>query len=528
MSKKGHQWKYLRYFCFRFGEPWSFPSRESLKRVFPLSSNIVAMLAVILLSSCANPEREHQERMELVQEALDLGLIDTASAELAGVPPEFQSRTEVLAARAEIAEAEGRAEEAGELFLELADRDPGDETLLRRAFENFLEADARSRALAVLPRFLGDEDKALWKVKAELHEAGEEYRPALDAYLHLRRIGAEDEIEDLPLRIGRLFKWLDNPARAEDFLAEAKEAPDPEIRREAALLHLAVVYQRERWEESLELLEKLDRDYPGALEGSPWAPIRGELEKWQEAREEAARAAEEPLLDEDPEAEDPEEAAEPEPATDPDPQEEEPIEEPGEAVATEAAVTDTEEAPPEETEEEPSRKLDVEEEELPPLEPEIEEPEVETARDRAARLVDESRYDEAIALYWELLTDQIDDQDLWFGISKAFYGNQAYRDAEMAAREALRRDRENLRYVLNYLQAVQANRSPERFMQELTDAYRRFPDSPDILLALARAYTTVVVNDRNAALFYRRFLERAPNHPEAGEAREELLRLGFD
>ncbi len=148
-----------------------------------------------------------------------------------------------------------------------------------------------------------------------------------------------------------------------------------------------------------------------------------------------------------------------------------------------------------------------------------------TAFDLAIDLANAGRHDEAIREYWKILADGVDQPDVWNRLSRSYRANRAWSDAEATALEAMRREPRNIVYTFDYLKAVENSRSPERFLEELERAYTRIPNSPDLVLALARAYVDIDGNARNAAVYYRLFLEMAPTHPEAFSAEQELAVL---
>ena len=63
-------------------------------------------------------------------------------------------------------------------------------------------------------------------------------------------------------------------------------------------------------------------------------------------------------------------------------------------------------------------------------------------------------------------------------------------------------------------------------INEMEAAYRKFPENPEIILVLARAYAGEG-NRRNAVLLYRRFLELVPaSHPTRQAVQDELSAIG--
>lgn len=120
------------------------------------------------------------------------------------------------------------------------------------------------------------------------------------------------------------------------------------------------------------------------------------------------------------------------------------------------------------------------------------------------------------------LKERPEDAAAWSALSDAHFALQEFEWSETTALEAIRRDRENVLYTLQFLKAAQKTMEPPQFLNELRKARRNFPNYPDITLAVARGYRTIARNYRNAAALYEEFLRQAPDHPQAGQAREEL------
>jgi cytochrome c-type biogenesis protein CcmH/NrfG len=80
--------------------------------------------------------------------------------------------------------------------------------------------------------------------------------------------------------------------------------------------------------------------------------------------------------------------------------------------------------------------------------------------------------------------------------------------------------------VLQFIRAAQRTMDSERLLREMEQAYRTFPNQPEIILVLARAYRDAG-NLRNASLLYRKFLEVVPaDYPARMDVESELRNLG--
>jgi len=137
----------------------------------------------------------------------------------------------------------------------------------------------------------------------------------------------------------------------------------------------------------------------------------------------------------------------------------------------------------------------------------------------------ERAYDRAIRAYWQALGQANERADIWNDLSRVYLAANQPANAEATALEAMRLAPDNDRYALDYLRIVQRAKSRRELLEELQDARERFPGSPEIALSLARAQERVADNSEAARRLYREFLDMAPGHPLAPEARKALERL---
>ncbi|WP_309385817.1 tetratricopeptide repeat protein [Cerasicoccus frondis] len=145
--------------------------------------------------------------------------------------------------------------------------------------------------------------------------------------------------------------------------------------------------------------------------------------------------------------------------------------------------------------------------------------------DRAKLAYEAEDYMTAIRFYREAIASDYRNAELAYNLSRAYYNNGQYREAEIYASEATRLAPNDVRYTLNYLRAIQRTMSRDALMRELVKAKERFPNSPDITLALGRAYEVIMGNTRNARFLYEEFVQMAPNHPRAADIQAKLQTL---
>lgn len=140
----------------------------------------------------------------------------------------------------------------------------------------------------------------------------------------------------------------------------------------------------------------------------------------------------------------------------------------------------------------------------------------------ARNLMRDGDYAQAAKLLHRATASAPDDARIWADLADALFRAGDYRFSEAAALEASRLAPDDSRYALLFLRSAQKVREPRRFFKELVNAHRKFPSDPDIILSLARGYRYIASDRRSAAILYRQFLERAPNHPLADTVRSEL------
>lgn len=139
------------------------------------------------------------------------------------------------------------------------------------------------------------------------------------------------------------------------------------------------------------------------------------------------------------------------------------------------------------------------------------------------------RTDEAIRLYRNYLARDNQNADAWneFSVTALKAGDTG--QALAASLEATRIAPNNTDYALQYLRVTQKVYDPRRAMNEIIAMKKRFPNSPVLTLALARAYWQV---DKNAVLSRAMYNEYLMNPPkgvnlDAVKAERDALPPGF-
>ena len=143
----------------------------------------------------------------------------------------------------------------------------------------------------------------------------------------------------------------------------------------------------------------------------------------------------------------------------------------------------------------------------------------------ARRSLESEDFTGAIKNYWASLNLDDKPAEIWHELSGLLLEDGQTGLAEATAMEAVRREPQSILYTMHYLRVAQTTKEPEAFLQEIMDAKQKIPDSPDIILTLARGYKAIDHNYRDAAILYRQFLDIAPSHPERSKAEAELAAL---
>ncbi|NBD39375.1 MAG: tetratricopeptide repeat protein [Verrucomicrobia bacterium] len=505
---------------------------------------VLGFIFLAFFAGCGEKEPTIDELVERAESHLDAGRLENAIILLSEARERGEERVDVLEPLAFAYAAKGDPTLAALTFSRIAELVPEQPEYLLYAATSLLDAEDRKGAVARYREYLErrPDDRAIWVTLAEVQREAGRHGEALEAYLAAEKIQSRPEQQ---LAIGQLYLRAKNLAQAQAWFARAAEG-GAEVRARALLGLLETAIRGGRFADAEKLVEQLDAEYPGRLEQSPLDSVRDQLADWRERQEAARRAAEavaageagesaeagersaaegeEPTRGEEPLTETEPSTAETAAASSPPAQE--PVAET--AVREEASETEAEaEAPPAEAEAPPA------ETEAPPAETEAvavaqPSPSGEAARRlTAARQAREAgNVQEAIGHYRRALVLDDSRGAVWAELSELYLATGQDRWAQATASEAVRRDPDNPRWVLQFLRAAQNSMAEDAFLRELEDAHRRFPDTPQITLVLARAWREAG-NARNARLLFREFLEEAPaDHPEREAAEDELQQLG--
>ncbi len=472
-------------------------------------------ILLLIFSGCSQREASIEELILQAEDLQNVGQFEGAITILEGALEREPNRVDVLEVLAFAYAANNDPMLAAMNFMRIAELVPDQPEYLIYAANSLTDANDLVGAVQVYRQYLekNPSDRAVWLILAKLQEERGNLSGALEAYLAADKVTASAEQQ---VAIARLYLQLDNLVQAQSWFARALEG-DSDFRDEALLGLLETAIRSRRFAEADALLKQLDAEYPGLVDRSPLETVRDQLAEWSRRRE-AAKEALAAL-----EARDPEEL-------------QQAVEEnqPEEPAAGESDVEQTPVATVEEPAEEP-----VEE----PASPEVietpvaVEPPVELVETPAPAVAagdsdgtvalarqrrDEGKLDEAIQLYKQALIENSNQPRVWSELSSLYLRAGNHRWAQATASEAMRLMPDNPEYVLQFLIAASSTMESNRFIEEMEQAYQKFPEDPGLLLFMGRFFADQG-NFRNARILLEKFLEFAPpNHPQRTTVQMEL------
>jgi len=534
------------------------------------------------LAGCTSPEEKRARQIESALELYREGNNAEALRILEELSSEYPNDTEILHSIGRIYSSQSDYSTAA-FFLEQAHlQEPDDVELLFETYQA-LEAAGQPSGLmlekiaALSPETMTD---ALWIALGRHRSGNNQTEAALDAYL--KGVNPEKQKPDpeTATDIGQLFAKLGNMPQAVNWLEIAVDNDDPSTLT-ALFALLEIQLRQKHWADAESTIERLNKQFPGALEASQWKQASDELKRWRAAQEEmkaklaaaeaakraeeeaakkAAEAAATEITETTSEATGPNEgkaqviadlqaaeaiantpAEEALPDTDSPEAENIPDEsksitfdpniaiEPADPDLSFTVTFDQEDNAPETNfsieNVDASTTLAAEEPTVPAIRPAEQPKTLEELLMDAETAEIERDFKSAIRKYWAAISIANNRADVWNLLSRAYLVDGQLQNAETAALEAVRLKPKEVAYTLDYLRVAQRSRPPEEFLAQLETAYDRFPTNPELTLSLARAHERISKDAFVARNLYLRFVDIAPNHPLVPEARAAASRL---
>ncbi len=544
----------------------------TLKRSF----YIFLTATLIGLMGCSNPEEKRAEQIGAALQFSQDGAYERAIEILEALAIDYPNDPQILKLIGRTYSKDGDFTMAA-FYLEQAQlQQPDDVELLYETYQALEAAGQPNGALLEKLSEVSVETMTsqLWLRLGQYRAENNRTESALEAYLKGVDPDKATPAPETASAIGQLFAQLDNRAQASYWFEIAADSDDPSAQT-ALFGLLELQLQRENWAAAETTIQRLDTQFPGAVEASRWKQASDQIQQWREAQNrikarlaaqeaEASEAAAAEIAAAEADEAQAAEAAEGTVAGVTDDASGKALDiadlEAAEALAERPAqATDEEErtitfdpdisitaADPDlgvdvsfdEADMAPETTFSVETEDAPDtvesFQPEELWPAIRpTERTRTLEeLLDEATVAErnrdfktAIRKYWAAISVVNNRADVWNLLSRAYLVDGQLENAEIAALESVRLDPREVAYTLDFLRVAQRSRPPEDFLAQLETAYDRFPASPEITLSLARAHERISQNNRVARNLYLRFIDIAPNHPLRTEAEAAAARL---
>ncbi|MFP4261466.1 MAG: tetratricopeptide repeat protein, partial [Opitutales bacterium] len=257
-----------------------------LKAIIKHGLRFLLLTTLLGLFGCSEPEENLEQRLEQARDLAAEGQNDAALARLEELAADYPNDAEILHAIGRIHLSEEDATTAA-FFLEQAHQQkPQDVELLYQTYQALVAADQPAgRMLEQLARLSPDTmTDELWIRLGEHRTDKNQTESALQAYLKGADLKNRRPGPGTAATIGQLFKRLDNTTQAKRWFEAAANSDDPNAM--TALFGLLEIQLSEKqWADAEETIERLDKQFPGALDASQWAQARDELRRWRTARE---------------------------------------------------------------------------------------------------------------------------------------------------------------------------------------------------------------------------------------------------
>jgi len=499
---------------------------------FKARSGWLLVIGFLFLAACSSPEEKFAEKLMQANVNLEEGSLEKAIDIYNSLQSEHPNHPTVLEGLAIAYSKKQDYITSAFYFSELAEKYPENSEYLLYSAEAFLKGKDRSSAIDSYEHYLlaFPNDWRTWRSLGNIYLQAGQTGNAIHAYQESHKINPQP---DLALQAAALANTTGNLRQAEEAFASLLQSQDQRVAKKAHLGYLEIKYKRRQWEEVDKMIAETERRFPGAIDNSALSDVKTAYADWKKAQEEESQAKQEEqdrqkrLLEElnarkrqlelarkQAEERRAAQAAANKPAA------ESPSDPP---KSTPLVATDTPTAP--------TPQLHDLEEEYPEKQP-AETPITQSPSNtpfqealEAARQFRANDPEAAINKLWEAVNLGDSSGIAFYELAQTYKITAQYTEAEVAALEALRRDKANIRYILLYLDILENTQSPARQVREINRFRTLLPDNPDLILRLARLYAKPG-GDRSAARgFYELFLRMAPGHPEADKAQYEMRRL---
>jgi thioredoxin-like negative regulator of GroEL len=456
-----------------------------------------AAILACLLVACASKEEIFSRNFKQANDLTDAGEFTAAIEILVPLNDEKPDYMPVVEALAFAYAGNGDHTLAAWHMIQLADLDPSQPDLRLLAAESLEAAGDPTAAIEQYRLYLksDSQDSQAWNHLAGLYRETGNARGAVEALLSKQTL---DPSEETAFALAELFRQLNNLPQAQVWYATAVRQFGPRA-NEARLNLLELSIIEGDFESADQLAGALADQLNEPVQQERLIDYRNQIEVWKasqismrKAREEQARLATEV----------------------------EKLSLEQKRISAENARHTEAEAAARRAEEETARMAAA-----PSLAPPPDQtpPEPEREGDRLAAQGDPQG---AAIAYWEAVGQDDSRSDLWLKLTNAYRALRQWPEAEACVLEARRRDRQNPDLEMVYLDIVRQTRPYDQFLDEVESSRSRYPQDPDIAIALADALSATGQHTIRAIRAYEDFLLLAPpEDPRRQQAQNSLDRI---
>lgn len=477
----------------------------------------------LLASGCASRE----ERIQSIQvEANEALFLDDSAAAIETLRQGLRKYPDSNALRVALSNAEknaGNLEEATHLLEQALEQDPENDQLWVKVGEYRAALGQSEAAIQAFEAYLKNhgDDFLAWKALALENEKLGKLTDAIKAASKWNDLTPSSQPA---LKLGELYLASRNLPQARSWFSQAAAYRDAYAAKDAVAELVALETSLKQYQQAATWLQRYRQRYGDDLSDPRLQESKSVLDSWARAREEIAQAAAElererrevaeGTLDADRSAAN-ERSRELETALSRQRPESVVLQDP----AGEPSPTNGEERPPAPLFSESETQEATEEPETGDAPSSDSSPRYE----EAMAALESGDTNAAIPLFWELLGEDSNDAQLWYQLSKAYYEQGNWFDAEATILEAKRRAPRSEAIANQYLLTLVNTQGEAQALEEGLALRRLFPRSAPIALTQANTLRASGASRARVAAAYREFLALANrNTPGYHEANQYL------
>ncbi|MDQ8203293.1 tetratricopeptide repeat protein [Pelagicoccus sp. SDUM812003] len=491
----------------------------------------IALLLLLCFAALFQGCASREERIQKIQSKANEALFENEPARAIDILRDgldtFADSNELRIDLSKALQNQGSNEEAVALLEAAVEQNPEQDQLWVQIGELHAQMGNSDKAILAFEAYLKNNgsDFLAWKALTQEYEKKGLTTQAIKAASRWNEITPSSQPA---LKLGELYLLSRNIPQARSWFGQAAAYEDNYASKEALAELIKLETSLKQLQQASNWLRTYQQRYPNDLNDPRIRESRNVIENWIRAREEITRAARE-LEQERRELEernrsDQRQQAEEQQDVAKTLQDFEETEEPETAPSQQqpsAATASTSEKAPEALfgDDQPTAAPESQSQDRPDLPAEVQL----SPYEEAIAALEAQDYSNAIALFSDLLVDDPDNAEIWYQLSRAYYGRGDWYDAEATILEAKRRAPRSETIAYQYLMTARKTQNTTRVLEEIKATRLLFPRSPAIALILAQT-----LRDANAAksvvsAAYRDFLSIANrNDPGYREANQYL------